>query len=47
MYVITEASTDDVHAVAGLLRAYMLETYHEGWRGSVTGLLQDGFGARL
>src|SRR6516165_2172091 len=45
MYVIREASTDDVHTVAALLRAYMLETYHEEWRGSVNGLLQDGFGA--
>ena len=25
----------------------MLETYHDGWRGSVNGLLQDGFGARF
>jgi len=45
MYVVREASTDDVHTVAALLRAYMLETYHEEWRGSVNGLLQDGFGA--
>jgi GNAT superfamily N-acetyltransferase len=25
----------------------MLETYHKEWRGSVNGLLQDGFGARF
>jgi len=25
----------------------MLETYHEEWRGTVNGLLQDGFGARF
>jgi GNAT superfamily N-acetyltransferase len=25
----------------------MLETYHSEWRGSVAGLLQDGFGARF
>jgi len=47
MYVIREASPDDVHNVAALLRAYMLETYREDWRGSVTGLLHDGFGARF
>lgn len=47
MYVIREASTHDAHVVATLLRAYMLETYHEEWQGSVTGLLQDGFGARF
>jgi GNAT superfamily N-acetyltransferase len=47
MYIIREASPEDVQAVAALLRAYMLETYHEEWRGSVTGLLQDGFGARF
>jgi len=47
MYVIREASTDDVHRLAVLLRAYMLETYHEEWRGSVNGLLQDGFDAHF
>jgi GNAT superfamily N-acetyltransferase len=47
MYVIREASSDDVHTVAALLRAYMLETYHEEWRGSVNGLLRDGFGAHF
>jgi GNAT superfamily N-acetyltransferase len=47
MYIIREASPEDVQAVAALLRAYMLETYREEWRGSVTGLLQDGFGARF
>ena len=47
MYVIREASPDDVHALATLLRAYMLETYDSEWRGSVNGLLQDGLGARF
>jgi GNAT superfamily N-acetyltransferase len=47
MYVIREATPGDVHRVAALVQAYMLETYHEEWRGSVTGLLQDGFGARF
>ena len=47
MYIIREASPEDVQAVATLLRAYMLETYREEWRGSVSGLLQDGFGARF
>jgi len=47
MYVIREASPDDVHAVAALLQAYMLETYDDDWRGSVDELLQDGFGARF
>jgi len=47
MYLIREASPDDVHIVAALLRAYMLETYHDEWHGSVSGLLQDGFGARF
>lgn len=47
MYVIRETSPADVQPVATLLREYMLETYHEEWRGSVTGLLQDGFGARF
>jgi len=47
MYVIREATPVDVPGVAALVRAYMLETYHEEWRGSVTGLLQDGFGVRL
>ena len=47
MYLIREASPDDVHILAALLEAYMLETYHDGWRGSVNGLLQDGFGARF
>jgi GNAT superfamily N-acetyltransferase len=47
MYAIRETSPGDVHAVAALLRAYMLETYDEEWRGSVNGLLQDGFGARF
>jgi len=47
MYLIREAGPDDVHILAALLRAYMLETYHDGWRGSVNGLLQDGFGARF
>jgi len=47
MYVIREARPDDVHKVATLLRAYMLETYREEWRGSINGLLQDGSGARF
>jgi GNAT superfamily N-acetyltransferase len=47
MYVIRETSPDDVHRFATLLRAYMLETYHEEWRGSVNGLLEDGFGAHF
>lgn len=47
MYVVRESSPGDVHTVAALLRAYMLETYHSEWRGSVAGLLQDGFGARF
>jgi len=47
MYAIREASPDDVHAVAALLREYMLETYDDEWRGSVNGLLQDGFGTRF
>jgi GNAT superfamily N-acetyltransferase len=47
MYAIREASPGDVHAVAALLRQYMLETYDDEWRGSVNGLLQDGFGARF
>src|SRR5262249_30027140 len=42
-----EISPSDVHTVAALLRAYMLETYHEEWRGSVNRLLQDGFGAHF
>jgi GNAT superfamily N-acetyltransferase len=47
MYVVRETSPGDVHTVATLLRAYMLETYNEEWRGSVTGLLHDGFGAHF
>jgi len=47
MYAIREASPDDVHAIAALLREYMLETHDDKWRGSVNGLLQDGFGARF
>jgi GNAT superfamily N-acetyltransferase len=47
MYLIRETSPDDVHALAGLLRAYMLETYNDEWRGGVNGVLQDGFGARF
>lgn len=47
MYVIREASPEDMHEVAVLLRAYMLETYNEEWRGSTNGLLEDGFGARF
>jgi GNAT superfamily N-acetyltransferase len=47
MYVIREATLDDMHAVAALLREYMLETYDDEWRGSVNGLLHDGFGARF
>jgi GNAT superfamily N-acetyltransferase len=47
MYGIREARPEDVHAVAALLRAYMLETYDHEWRGSLNGLLQDGFGARF
>jgi hypothetical protein len=47
MYAIREASHEDVHAVAALMREYMLETYDDEWRGSVNGLLQDGFGARF
>jgi GNAT superfamily N-acetyltransferase len=47
MYLIREVSPDDVQILAALLRAYMLETYHDEWRGNVNGLLQDGFGARF
>lgn len=47
MCAIREASPADVHAVAALLREYMRETYDDEWRGSVNGLLQDGFGARF
>ena len=47
MYAVREARPDEAHAVAGLLRAYMLETYDQEWRGSVSGLLEDGFGARF
>jgi GNAT superfamily N-acetyltransferase len=47
MYAIREASPENVHAVAALLREYMLETYDDEWRGSVNGLLRDGFGARF
>ena len=47
MYAIREASPENVHAVAALLREYMLETYDDKWRGSVNELLRDGFGARL
>jgi GNAT superfamily N-acetyltransferase len=47
MYLIGEASPADVGAVAAQLRAYMLETYHEEWRGTVEGLLRDVFGARI
>jgi len=47
MYAIREASPENVHAVAALLREYMLETYDDEWRGTVDGLLQDGFGARF
>lgn len=47
MYAITEATPDVAHAIAALLRAYMLETYQHDWRGSINGLLQDGFGARF
>jgi len=47
MYAIRETSPDDVHAIAALLREYMLETHDDKWRGSVNGLLQDGFGARF
>jgi ribosomal protein S18 acetylase RimI-like enzyme len=44
MYAIREARPADVNAVAALLRQYMLETYDDEWRGSIKGLLQDGFG---
>jgi len=47
MYIIRETNPDDAHTVAALLRAYMLETYNEGWRGSVNRLIQDGFGAHF
>jgi hypothetical protein len=47
MYAIREASYENVHAVAALLREYMLETYDDEWRGSVNGLLRDGIGARF
>jgi len=47
MYVIREVTPDDVHTVAALLRAYMRETYDDEWRGSVNGLLHDGFGTRF
>ena len=44
MYIIREASPGDVQPLAALLRAYMVETYDSEWRGSIAGLLQDGFG---
>jgi GNAT superfamily N-acetyltransferase len=47
MYVVREAGPDDAQALAALLRAYMLETYQDEWRGSVKVLLRDGFGARF
>ena len=47
MYIIREASPGDVQPLAALLRAYMVETYDSEWRGSIAGLLQDGFGARF
>jgi GNAT superfamily N-acetyltransferase len=47
MYAIRETNPHDVPIVANLLRAYMLETYHEEWRGSIDGLLQHGFGAHF
>ncbi|HVN43697.1 MAG TPA: hypothetical protein VMT66_00485 [Steroidobacteraceae bacterium] len=47
MYLSREAKPEDVHALAALLRAYMLETYCEEWRGNVAGLLRDGLGARF
>jgi GNAT superfamily N-acetyltransferase len=47
MYAVREAKPDDVHKLAALMQAYMLETYDEAWRGSIDGLLEDGFGARF
>jgi GNAT superfamily N-acetyltransferase len=47
MYLIRETGPHDMHIVAALLRAYMLETYHDEWRGTVDGLLQDGCGVRF
>ena len=29
------------------MRPYMLETYHDAWRGTVPGLLKDGFGVHF
>ena len=47
MYLIREASPNDMHTVAALLRAYMVETYDHEWRGSVDRLLEEGLGARF
>jgi GNAT superfamily N-acetyltransferase len=47
MYVLREASADDVPELAALLRAYMRETYQEEWRGTIHGLLGDGFGVHF
>jgi GNAT superfamily N-acetyltransferase len=47
MYTVRPATPDDVHAVAALLKRYMLETYSEAWRGGVPALLEDGFGTRF
>jgi GNAT superfamily N-acetyltransferase len=47
MYLIREASPGDVRTIADLLRAYMLETYQEEWRGTVEALLRDAFGMRF
>jgi ribosomal protein S18 acetylase RimI-like enzyme len=45
MYVIKEATREDVPQVAALLQTYMRETYQEEWHGSAAGLLRDGSGA--
>jgi GNAT superfamily N-acetyltransferase len=44
LHLVREATPQDTAAVAALLRAYMLETYDEEWRGSLEDLLRDGFG---
>lgn len=46
-YTVREANPGDVQEMAALMRAYMLETYRETWRGGVAGLLEDGFGMRF
>jgi GNAT superfamily N-acetyltransferase len=47
MYTVREANADDVRGIAALIQVYMLETYHDDWRGSIPALLKDGFGVRF